>query len=208
MGGHGGLNILPQKKWNVYGRDNRLRVTRDEDAAAEREKKSLKEQRDREKDARYKALLNKQRGGHVVIDFEQQRQEGAEGPSETASTSIVESLEWEKCAAAARERGDPKTQTCDPRFDASFKFAMGMQEEPWWLSEATDNVCDKVEGQITGGREEKRSCLSYVKVKHTSRKSRAREKRQQKKEMYEALRRERIERESRERQKVNNMIPH
>lgn len=23
MGGHGGLNILPQKKWNVYNWDNR-----------------------------------------------------------------------------------------------------------------------------------------------------------------------------------------
>jgi len=22
MGGHGGLNILPQKKWNVYRKDN------------------------------------------------------------------------------------------------------------------------------------------------------------------------------------------
>ncbi|KAK9833971.1 hypothetical protein WJX84_009068, partial [Apatococcus fuscideae] len=31
MGGHGGLNILPQKRWNVYGRDNRLKVARDEE---------------------------------------------------------------------------------------------------------------------------------------------------------------------------------
>ena len=30
MGGHGGLNILPQKSWNVYNRDNRQRVERDE----------------------------------------------------------------------------------------------------------------------------------------------------------------------------------
>lgn len=29
MGGHGGLNILPQKKWNVYNRDNREKVERD-----------------------------------------------------------------------------------------------------------------------------------------------------------------------------------
>ena len=33
MGGHGGLNILPQKSWNVYNRDNRQRVERDEAAA-------------------------------------------------------------------------------------------------------------------------------------------------------------------------------
>ena len=37
MGGHGGLNILPQKKWNVYNRDNREIVERDEQRARERE---------------------------------------------------------------------------------------------------------------------------------------------------------------------------
>ena len=30
MGGHGGLNILPQKSWNVYNRDNRQKVEADE----------------------------------------------------------------------------------------------------------------------------------------------------------------------------------
>lgn len=29
MGGHGGLNILPQKKWNVYNWDNREIVEKD-----------------------------------------------------------------------------------------------------------------------------------------------------------------------------------
>lgn len=30
MGGHGGLNILPQKKWNVYNWDNRIKVEKNE----------------------------------------------------------------------------------------------------------------------------------------------------------------------------------
>lgn len=30
MGGHGGLNILPQKRWNVYRQDNREKVAEDE----------------------------------------------------------------------------------------------------------------------------------------------------------------------------------
>ena len=29
MGGHGGLNILPQKKWNVYNWENRNIVQKD-----------------------------------------------------------------------------------------------------------------------------------------------------------------------------------
>lgn len=36
MGGHGGLNILPQKKWHVYNQDNRERVEADERRARER----------------------------------------------------------------------------------------------------------------------------------------------------------------------------
>ena len=31
MGGHGGLNILPQKTWNVYRGDNQAKVKRDEE---------------------------------------------------------------------------------------------------------------------------------------------------------------------------------
>ena len=38
MGGHGGLNILPHKSWNVYGFKQRQKVARDEAAmAAKRE---------------------------------------------------------------------------------------------------------------------------------------------------------------------------
>ncbi|KAL6579573.1 hypothetical protein OROMI_009789 [Orobanche minor] len=37
MGGHGGLNILPQKKWNVYNFDNREKVRLDEEAADKEE---------------------------------------------------------------------------------------------------------------------------------------------------------------------------
>lgn len=40
-GGHGGLNILPQKSWNVYGHKQRQKVQRDEQNAAEEENAAL-----------------------------------------------------------------------------------------------------------------------------------------------------------------------
>lgn len=46
MGGHGGLNILPQKKWNVYNYDNRAIVERDKKEAAEKKKAEKEKQRE------------------------------------------------------------------------------------------------------------------------------------------------------------------
>ncbi|XP_047330575.1 leukocyte receptor cluster member 1 [Impatiens glandulifera] len=52
MGGHGGLNILPQKRWNVYNFDNREKVKQDEEAAAKEEQ--LKREQSRKKDAEFR----------------------------------------------------------------------------------------------------------------------------------------------------------
>ena len=52
MGRHGGLNILPQKKWNVYNWDNRLKVEEDEklvNTEIEKMKKDWKLKRLKEK---------------------------------------------------------------------------------------------------------------------------------------------------------------
>ncbi|XP_065857897.1 uncharacterized protein [Euphorbia lathyris] len=52
MGGHGGLNILPQKRWNVYNFDNREKVKKDEEAAAREEQ--LKREQTRKRDAEFR----------------------------------------------------------------------------------------------------------------------------------------------------------
>lgn len=52
MGGHGGLNILPQKRWNVYNYENREKVRRDEEAAAKEEQ--LKREQARKRDAEFR----------------------------------------------------------------------------------------------------------------------------------------------------------
>ncbi|KAF8379240.1 hypothetical protein HHK36_028672 [Tetracentron sinense] len=52
MGGHGGLNILPQKRWNVYRFDNREKVRQDEEAAAKEEQ--LKQEQSRKRDSEFR----------------------------------------------------------------------------------------------------------------------------------------------------------
>lgn len=56
MGGHGGLNILPQKKWNVYNFDNREKVKRDEEAAAKEEQLKREQSRRRDTELRLEQL--------------------------------------------------------------------------------------------------------------------------------------------------------
>lgn len=43
MGGHGGLNILPQKRWHLYRDDNRYVSRR------KKEKETLKEEREKQR---------------------------------------------------------------------------------------------------------------------------------------------------------------
>lgn len=56
MGGHGGLNILPQKRWNVYNFDNREKVRKDEEAAAKEEQIKREESRKRDTELRLEQL--------------------------------------------------------------------------------------------------------------------------------------------------------
>lgn len=67
MGGHGGLNILPQKRWNVYNFDNREKVRLDEEAAAKEEQ--LKREQSRKRDAEFRLeQLRTARGIAPVIE--------------------------------------------------------------------------------------------------------------------------------------------
>ncbi|CAA2996432.1 Hypothetical predicted protein [Olea europaea subsp. europaea] len=56
MGGHGGLNILPQKRWNVYNYKNREQVKQDEEAAAKEEQLMREQARERDTESRLEKL--------------------------------------------------------------------------------------------------------------------------------------------------------
>ncbi|KAK3039458.1 hypothetical protein RJ639_028040 [Escallonia herrerae] len=80
MGGHGGLNILPQKRWNVYNFDNREKVRQDEEAAAKEEQ--LKREQSRKRDAEFR--LEKLRQAR-----------GLSSPNESAPAAAVKAPEPE-----------------------------------------------------------------------------------------------------------------
>jgi len=61
MGGHGGLNILPQKSWNVYNWDNREKVRKDELAHAFDEEQRREQRLQHEREFRRQVLLRRAR---------------------------------------------------------------------------------------------------------------------------------------------------
>jgi len=56
MGGHGGLNILPQKRWNVYNRDAREKVERDVRRAEEKKDQEQTRYEQNQAEMRYEIL--------------------------------------------------------------------------------------------------------------------------------------------------------
>lgn len=83
MGGHGGLNILPQKRWNVYNYENREKVRQDEEAAAKEEQ--LKREQARKRDAEFR--LEQLRAARGLAPLKQ--------PKETAKETATEHVESE-----------------------------------------------------------------------------------------------------------------
>ncbi|TMW94388.1 hypothetical protein EJD97_010363 [Solanum chilense] len=84
MGGHGGLNILPQKRWNVYNFDNREKVKRDEEAAAKEEQ--LKQEQSRKRDSEYRLEQLRQARGLS----------SAAAPSSSSSSHVKKSSSEQK----------------------------------------------------------------------------------------------------------------
>ncbi|KAL6325891.1 hypothetical protein AAG906_038380 [Vitis piasezkii] len=87
MGGHGGLNILPQKSWNVYGSENRERVRRDEEAAARNEQ--MKREQSRKRDTEFRLERLRLSRGFRLREGEGVGQKRKKAKKEEAGTKVV-----------------------------------------------------------------------------------------------------------------------
>jgi hypothetical protein len=77
MGGHGGLNILPQKKWNVYNYDNRVKVEADK----KKYKRIRKEQKEKIREEKAKRVFNTLRAQNDPFkNFEEKERESCQNP--------------------------------------------------------------------------------------------------------------------------------
>ena len=77
MGGHGGLNILPQKKWNVYNYDNRVKVEADK----KKYKRVRKEQKEKIREEKAKRVFNTLRAQNDPLkNFEEKERESSQNP--------------------------------------------------------------------------------------------------------------------------------
>nr|DAD18534.1 TPA_asm: hypothetical protein HUJ06_019997 [Nelumbo nucifera] len=155
MGGHGGLNILPQKRWNVYNYENREKVRRDEEAAAREEQ--LKREQSRKRDAEFRLeMLRRARGLPTA------GQSTASAASEPKSNHInlFEGLEFfSPLGGEAEENDDPQRESsrkkkkqkqaaATPKVilpeDEKYRLGYGVAgkgvKAPWYMSRLSDNT--------------------------------------------------------------------
>lgn len=199
MGGHGGLNILPQKSWNVYNYENREKVRRDEEAAAKEEQ--LKREQSRKRDAEFRLESLRQARG-----IEAPRQvRGIEAPRPTSPDTkeadskhinLFEGLKVFPFEAPKEDEDRPKIKKPkkeapkvilpeDEKYRLGYGVAGKGVKAPWYLSRPSD-VADAAD--VESPRQVESS-------KNTSGKK-----------TLEELREERLKREKREKERERGLL--
>ncbi|GIL51009.1 hypothetical protein Vafri_6971 [Volvox africanus] len=159
MGGHGGLNILPQKRWNVYNRENRLKVSQDEAKAEKQEEEARRRHGQAEREHRRQLLLRRASGGDRL-------REEALGGGELASTAPEHINFWKEEEAKLqhpenqkqqrdelKRRGNPDFYTSDAKFDERFALGYGLlAKKPWYAqAQKPEDRADSGAGVTAGG---------------------------------------------------------
>ncbi|KAM5572872.1 hypothetical protein ABKV19_012763 [Rosa sericea] len=212
MGGHGGLNILPQKRWNVYNFDNREKVRLDEEAAAKEEQ--IKREQARRRDTEYRIeQLRAARGLAPLIQPEESAEEeskpghSAEVESKPGHINLFEGIKiFDPIKGLEKEGSDgkdgfkknkkmkkeepPRVVTAE---DEKYRLGYGVAGKgvklPWYL--------ERLNADANGESGEDDESLTGVKEEKKNKSG---------KKTIEELREERLRREKREKERVRTLI--
>ncbi|CAN1333509.1 hypothetical protein LINPERPRIM_LOCUS36065 [Linum perenne] len=194
MGGHGGLNILPQKRWNVYREDNKAKVRKDEEAAAKEEQ--LKREQSRKRDTEFRLeQLRSARGLAPII----KPAAAEDSESKEKHINLFEGIKifdpiFMKSEAEGGKKEKEKEEEVrvvtaeDEKFRLGYGLAGKGVKTPWYLEKKSDKV-GKDDGQDwRRGHEEGRKSV------------------EKKKKTVEELREERLKREKLEKERQRAVL--
>ncbi|CAM6109243.1 unnamed protein product [Calypogeia fissa] len=170
MGGHGGLNILPQKRWNVYNFENRERVRRDEEAAAREEQVRRAKARQAELEFKVDTLrkVNQSKRRRVEsVEGSDGAPSSLEGAATAEGAIIVRELtggaerpqhinffaEFEATASEegpSHDRRDKDRAAKGSRKGEERESRGGRKEEGWRKEQNVSRGIEKVDGKPTG----------------------------------------------------------
>ncbi|KAG9452344.1 hypothetical protein H6P81_005248 [Aristolochia fimbriata] len=201
MGGHGGLNILPQKSWNVYNYENREKVRRDEEAAAKEEQ--LKREQSRKRDAEFRLECLRQArgvatpgqsGSSAQIDDSKHINLFEGLPNFLSLDGNSEEKDTKKEAPRKKQR---KEEAAAPKVilpeDEKYRLGYGIAgkgvKAPWYLARTSLAGNDEEVDERDSGGSERQEC-----GKKTGKKS------------LQELREERTKREKREKEREREVM--
>ncbi|CAM8883322.1 unnamed protein product [Rhodiola kirilowii] len=217
MGGHGGLNILPQKRWNVYRFDNMEKVRLDEEAAAKEEQLKREQARKRDAEFRMEKLRTAKGLEPLVKEAVKESQSEAAPPATEAAVAVAveepqsdsnhinlfegirifDIVEKEKKVEKEDERARKKRRKEEPvrvvtAEDEKFRLGYGVAGKgvklPWYMSKPSDTDHNQ------DSRRDEKSDKQKGKGKSSGKKS------------LEELREERLAREKREKARERALL--
>lgn len=208
MGGHGGLNILPHKSWNVYGAKQRQRVERDERIARERAEAERRELDDAARDERWRALGasatdRNDASGHVNLFA---REEAAATRAEREGARARAEAEASGTAFAGGASRDARK----PWYARSLEREVDVEESRSLPSRVRrDREEDEALRRLTrrlGSRAEDDAWERKREKKRERGERRDEKRRESSRNEMERLRRERLERESKEMERERELL--